>query len=99
MKYRRFGRTELNVSSVSLGGAYIGGRNIECMEENAIEIVSRAWETGCNYIDTAPLYGESERLLGRALSAVNQPFFIATKVGFKPEETTISEIRCRPVWN
>lgn len=85
MKYRRFGRTELNVSSVSLGGAYIGGRDVERMEENAVQIVSRAWETGCNYIDTAPLYGESERLLGHALSEVNQPFFIATKVGFKPE--------------
>ena len=85
MRYRRLGRTEINVSSVSLGGAYIGGRNIDRMEKNAIEIVSRAWEAGCNYIDTAPLYGESERLLGRALSAVKQPFFIATKVGFKPE--------------
>ena len=84
MKYRRFGRTELNVSSVSLGGAYIG-RDTERMEVNAIEIVSRAWEAGCNYIDTAPLYGESERLLGQALTVVNQPFFIATKVGFKPE--------------
>ncbi len=84
MKYRRFGRTELNVSSVSLGGAYIGG-DTERMEVNAIEIVSRAWEAGCNYIDTAPLYGESERLLGQALTVVNQPFFIATKVGFKPE--------------
>ena len=84
MKYRRFGRTELNVSSVSLGGAYIG-RDTECMEVNTIEIVSRAWEAGCNYIDTAPLYGESERLLGQALTVVNQPFFIATKVGFKPE--------------
>ena len=85
MKYRRFGRTELNVSSVSLGGAYIGGKNTERMEENAIELVSRACEVGCNYIDTAPLYGESERLLGQALTVVNQPFFTATKVGFKPE--------------
>ena len=85
MKYRRFGRTELNVSSVSLGGAYIGGRDTERMEQNAIELVSRAWEAGCNYIDTAPLYGDSERLLGQAFSVVNKPFFIATKVGFKPE--------------
>ena len=85
MKYRRFGRTELNVSSVSLGGAYIGGRDTERMEQNAIELVSRAWEAGCNYIDTAPLYEDSEHLLGQAFSVVNQPFFIATKVGFKPE--------------
>ena len=70
MRYRRFGRTELNVSSVSLGGAYVGGRDVERMEQNAVEVVSRAWEAGCNYIDTAPLYGESERLLGQALAAV-----------------------------
>lgn len=48
MRYRRLGRTELKVGSVSLGGAYIGGRNIERMKENAIEIVSRSWEAGCN---------------------------------------------------
>lgn len=85
MKYRRFGRTNLDVSAVSLGGAYIGGRDPERTRENAVAIVSRAWEAGCNYIDTAPLYGESERLLGEALAVVKQPFMIATKVGFKPE--------------
>ena len=74
MKYRRFGRTGLNVSSVSLGGAYIGGRDVERMEQNAVEVVSSAWKAGCNYIDTAPLYGESEHLLGQALAAVKQPF-------------------------
>ena len=26
MRYRRFGRTELQVSEVSLGGAYLGGK-------------------------------------------------------------------------
>ncbi len=85
MKYRRFGRTNLEVSAVSLGGAYIGGRDPERAQENAVEIVSRAWEAGCNYIDTAPLYGDSEQLLGQALARVGQPFSIATKVGFKPE--------------
>lgn len=85
MRYRRFGRTELNVSSVSLGGAYVGGRDVDRMEQNAVEVVSSAWKAGCNYIDTAPLYGDSERLLGQALAAVKQPFSIATKVGFKPE--------------
>ncbi len=85
MKYRRFGRTNLDVSAVSLGGAYIGGRDPERTRENAVAIVSRAWEAGCNYIDTAPLYGESELLLGEALAVVKQPFMIATKVGFKPE--------------
>ena len=60
MRYRRFGRTQLQVSVVSLGGAYLGGKDPERAEENAQAIVRRALDLGCNYIDTAPLYGPSE---------------------------------------
>ena len=42
-------------------------------------------DLGCNYIDTAPLYGPSEELLGKALAGERRPFYLATKVGFKPE--------------
>ena len=45
----------------------------------------RALDLGCNYIDTAPLYGPSEELLGKALAGERRPFYLATKVGFKPE--------------
>ena len=85
MRYRRFGRTGLEVSEVSLGGAYVGGRDPERAEENAREIIARAAELGSNYIDTAPLYGESQRLIGQALPEVDTSFYIATKVGFVPE--------------
>jgi D-threo-aldose 1-dehydrogenase len=85
MRYRRFGRTELQVSAVSLGGAYLRGENPERAQENAREVVWRALDLGCNYIDTAPLYGESETLLGGALAGEDRPFYLATKVGFKPE--------------
>ena len=87
MRYRRFGRTELQVSVVSLGGAYLGGKEEpERAEENARVIVQRALDLGCNYIDTAPLYGASEELLGKALARERRPFYLATKVGFKPED-------------
>ena len=85
MRYRRFGRTELQVSAVSLGGAYLRGSDPERAQENAREVVRRALDLGCNYIDTAPLYGESETLLGGALAGETRPFYLATKVGFKPE--------------
>ena len=85
MHYRRFGRTQLQVSAVSLGGAYLGGQDPECAEENARAIVRRALDLGCNYIDTAPLYGASEALLGKALAGERRPLYLATKVGFKPE--------------
>lgn len=85
MHYRRFGRTQLQVSAVSLGGAYLGGQDPERAEENAQAIVRRALDLGCNYIDTAPLYGASEALLGKALAGERRPLYLATKVGFKPE--------------
>lgn len=85
MRYRRFGRTQLQVSAVSLGGAYLGGQDPERAEENARAIVRCALDLGCNYIDTAPLYGASEALLGKALAGERRPLYLATKVGFKPE--------------
>lgn len=85
MRYRRFGRAQLQVSAVSLGGAYLGGQDPERAEENARAIVRCALDLGCNYIDTAPLYGASEALLGKALAGERRPFYLATKVGFKPE--------------
>ena len=85
MRYRRFGRTELQVSAVSLGGAYLRGDDPDRAQENAREVVGRALDLGCNYIDTAPLYGESETLLGGALAGETRPFYLATKVGFKPD--------------
>ena len=85
MRYRRFGRTKLELSEISLGGAYIGVDDPGRAEENARDIIVRALELGCNYIDTAPLYGESQRLVGEGLKDVTTPIHIATKVGFKPE--------------
>ena len=85
MKYRRLGRTELQVSAVSLGGAYLMGSDPERARENARTVVRRAFELGINYIDTAPLYGSSEELLGDALDGETRPFYLATKVGFDPE--------------
>ena len=86
MRYRRFGNTGIRVSEVSLGGAYIGGRDPERERENAVEIVRRAAELGINYIDTAPLYGRSEALFGYALEAAGARMHVATKVGFDPQD-------------
>ena len=86
MRYRRFGNTGIRVSEVSLGGAYIGGRDPERERENAVEIVQRAAELGINYIDTAPLYGRSEALFGYALEAAGARMHVATKVGFDTKD-------------
>ncbi len=81
---RRLGRTELQVTSLSLGGARIGGSNVT--DDEAIETVHRAITLGINYIDTSPLYGESERRIGLALAdGWREKIYLATKTGTHPK--------------
>jgi L-galactose dehydrogenase len=85
MEYRPLGRTELEVSTVSLGGAYLMGEDESRQEDNARAVIECALELGINYIDTAPLYGQSEKLLGRVLAGLEGKFHVSTKVGFDPQ--------------
>lgn len=86
MRYRTFGRTGWQISAVSLGGAYLMGTDPAHARERAWALVQRALALGINYIDTAPLYGKSEELLGAALEGEKRPFYLATKVGFDPQD-------------
>jgi aryl-alcohol dehydrogenase-like predicted oxidoreductase len=89
MNYRRFGKTEWQVSEIGLGGSWFYGRPEYGLlpPEHGIAVVNRAFELGINYFDTAPLYGEgrSEEILGMALKDETRPYYLATKVGYFPE--------------
>ena len=89
MQYRRFGKTDWQVSEIGLGGSWFYGRpefGLKPFSYGA-RIVERALELGINYFDTAPLYGQgrSEEVLGAALKGVTEPYYLATKVGYYPE--------------
>lgn len=89
MQYRRFGKTDWQVSEIGLGGSWFYGRpefGLKPFSYGA-HIVERALELGINYFDTAPLYGQgrSEEVLGAALKGVTDPYYLATKVGYYPE--------------
>ena len=68
MQYRRFGRTGWQVSEVGYGmwgmGGWTGSDDAE-----SLEAIERALGLGCNFFDTAWVYGDgrSEKLLGEAL--------------------------------
>ena len=59
---RRLGRTNLEVTSLSLGGAGFG--RDEITDGQAMEAVHRAIELGINYLDTSPLYVRVRGVLG-----------------------------------
>ncbi|MBH5317428.1 aldo/keto reductase [Paenibacillus sp. GSMTC-2017] len=79
MEYRKFGRTGLKVSAVSLGTMAFG-RWID--EKASATILDLALEKGINVVDTANVYGggESERILGNLLKERRADIVLATKV-------------------
>ena len=88
MRYRRLGRTNLQVSEVGFGAWAIGGNkhgHSYGPTDNAASLrtIAQALDLGCTFFDTADLYGHglSEKLLGQALEKRRQECVIATKVG------------------
>lgn len=88
MKYRRYGKTGLNLSAFTFGAMRICfdetkviGADRDRAEANAIETMRKALELGINHIDTARDYGNSERLIGMGLEELGRDnFYITTKL-------------------
>ncbi|HEY0348255.1 MAG TPA: aldo/keto reductase [Pyrinomonadaceae bacterium] len=82
MKYRRFGRTNWQVSEIGYGMWGMGGWTGSDDEESSASL-QRAVDLGCNFFDTAWAYGEgrSEALLGELVRANPQnKLYTATKI-------------------
>ncbi len=82
MKTTVLGRTGLNVSRIGFGGLFVA--SFSAQYEDACNAVTRGLELGLNYFDTAPGYGNSEEVLGKALARVQQPIVLSTKLGGRP---------------
>ena len=82
MRYKKLGRTGLDVSVVSLGsgGPSQLGQRTGVPQKDAIRLVHEALDLGINLIDTSSGYGQSEVILGRALKGVSRDkYILATK--------------------
>src|SRR5208337_4156865 len=89
MKYRRFGRTELEMPVISCGGMryQFKWQDVEPAEiprdnqENLEATIHRALELGINHIETARGYGSSEMQLGAVLPTLpREKIIVQTKV-------------------
>lgn len=84
MKYRKLGKTNLNVSEISLGTWQLGGKwGSEFDNKSAEEILNTAIDKGINFIDTADVYSDklSERAVGKVVRSRGEEVYIATKCG------------------
>lgn len=85
MKYRRLGKTNLDISVVGVGTWQYGGEWGKDFSQSEVDaILDKAQEVGINFLDTAECYGDhlSERLIGDYLSRNNrEDWIVATKFG------------------
>ncbi len=69
---------------LGLGGAPLGNLFAAIRDEDALDLLRAAWDSGCRSFDTAPHYGNglSEHRLGQALRHRERASFtVSTKVG------------------
>ena len=91
MKLRAFGDTGMNVSEIGLGAWQLANPDWGVDDRGeALRIVQKSLEAGCNFFDTAPGYGggRSEELLGEGLKSVRKDVIICTKFGHTAEGIT-----------
>jgi aryl-alcohol dehydrogenase-like predicted oxidoreductase len=100
MKLRPFGNTGMNVSEIGLGAWQLANPEWGVDDKReALKIVQKSLDVGCNFFDTAPGYGggRSEELLGEGLKSVRKDIILCTKFGHTAEgESNFSAAAIRP---
>lgn len=93
MKYRKLGKSNIEISEISLGCWTMGGRNwdkgnsigwADVNEEEIKEAIFYALDKGVTHFDDADAYGngKAERMLSKILGDKTKDVTIATKVGW-----------------
>lgn len=86
MEYRNFGQTGMQVSAVGFGAWAIGGNSFGAVDrKESLRALARAEELGCNFVDTASVYGDSEAILSEFLVGRRNRWRIATKYSGQTE--------------
>ena len=85
MRFRRLGKSGLQVSELSLGSWLTFGKQID--DGTAEALMKIAYDNGINFFDNAEIYarGESERVMGRILRKMDWPrdtWIVSSKVFF-----------------
>lgn len=91
MKYRKLGKSGLEVSAIGLGCmglSFAYGPPTD--KKDAIKLIHKAFDLGVNFFDTAEAYGPyaNEELIGEAVENFRDKVILATKFGFKAGVTS-----------
>ena len=88
METRPLGNTGLEVSKLGIGLAEIGMHLSAADQSRAAVVLNTALDNGVNLLDTAACYGNSEELIGDAVSSRRDEYILATKAGHAAGDET-----------
>jgi len=87
MDYRKIGKSDLELSTITFGAWAAGGWMWGGTEQNdSVNAIKAAYELGVTSIDTAPIYGQgtSEEIVGEAIKGIpRDKIQILTKYGMR----------------
>src|SRR5438067_294747 len=83
MERRELGRSGLKVSAIGLGCMGMSEFYGQGDEAESIKVIHRSIEAGCDFLDTADMYGSgaNEELIGKAIRDRRDRVVLATKFG------------------
>ena len=89
MQTRTLGRSGLEVSAIGLGCMGMSEFYGACNERESLATIRLAVDLGCNFLDTADMYGPytNEELVGRAIHGRRDEVILATKFGILRDPT------------
>lgn len=89
MRKRSYGSTGIDLSVVGFGGIVVMNET----PEDASRLVSFAIDSGINYFDVAPSYGNAQERLGPALEPYRKDVFLACKTGERTADGARRELQ------
>ena len=82
MLTRQLGKNGPEVPVVCIGTWGIGGAYGQVDDKSAINLLRTAVDSGLTFIDTAEIYNDSEKLVGKAITNHREQVFLATKLSY-----------------
>lgn len=103
MRYKKLGKTNLDVSVLTVGTWAMGGLGYGAVEKkDCIHAIEAMLDHGVNHIDSAWIYGlgEADKVIGEAIKGRRNELLITTKCGFRnPENGSGPNFPdCSPEW-
>lgn len=85
---RSLGKTGLKFSTIGFGGFALNGVS----PRDASALVREACESGVNYFDVAPSYGNAQQVMGPALEPFREQVYLACKTGKRDKAGAAAEL-------